>query len=183
MVGIILLVVLVLIGIYFIGVYNSFVKMKNMVEEGFSTIDVYLKKRYDLIPNLVNTVKGYAKHESETLEKVIKARNTYATANSIEDKIANENMISGALNKLFSLSESYPDLKANTNFMTLQGDLKKIEEDLAQARKYYNGTVKNYNTQCETFPSIVIAKIMSFKKYPYFEIKNEVERENVKVEF
>lgn len=183
MFGLILLGIIVVVVIYFIGVYNNFVKMKNMVEEGFSTIDVYLKKRYDLIPNLVNTVKGYAKHESETLEKVIAARNTYATAHSIEDKVANENMMTGALSKLFALSESYPDLKANTNFMSLQGDLKKIEEDLAQGRKYYNGTVKNYNTQCETFPSVIVARVMNFKKYPYFEIKNETERENVKVEF
>ncbi len=177
-----IIIVVIIIG-FIIAMYNNFIQLKNMVEESFATIDVYLKKRYDLLPNLVSTVKGYAKHESETLEKVIQARNTYMTAKTVDDKIANENMMAGTLSKLFALSESYPDLKANTNFMSLQNDIRKIEEDLAQARKYYNATVKMFNTKCQTFPSVIIAKMMNFTKYPYFEIKNEIEKENVKVEF
>lgn len=181
----ILIIIAILAIVIFIAInmYNGFVQSKNVVEEGFATIDVYLKKRYDLLPNLVNTVKGYAKHESETLEKVISARNTYMTAGSIDAKIENENVMAGALSKLFALSEAYPDLKANQNFLNLQGEIKKIEEDLVQARKYYNATVKIFNIKCETFPSLIIAKFMNFTKFPYFEIKNDVERENVKVEF
>lgn len=179
----IVLGILAVLVIYGVVVYNGFVGNKNSVEEAFSTIDVYLKKRYDLIPNLVNTVKGYAKHESETLEKVIEARNKYVTADSIGAKIENETAIAASLSKLFALSESYPELKANQNFLSLQGDLKGIENDLAQARKYYNGNVKIFNTKCDTFPSVIIAKMMNFSKYPYFEIKNEEERANVKVEF
>ncbi|MGL4392202.1 MAG: LemA family protein [Fusobacteriaceae bacterium] len=180
-----LIVVGILVVLIFmvVGLYNSFIQLKNMVEESFATIDVYLKKRYDLLPNLVSTVKGYAKHESETLEKVIQARNNYVNAKSIDEKVNNENVLTGALSKLFALSEAYPDLKANQNFITLMSDIRKIEEDLAQARKYYNAVVKNFNIKCETFPSVIIAKMLNFNKYPYFEIKNEQERENVKVEF
>lgn len=183
MVFIILLAIIAIVIIYFIGVYNSFIKLKNSVDEAFSTIDVYLKKRYDMIPNLVATVKGYAAHERETLEGVVAARNSFATAKTIDEKISSDNMLEGALTKLFALSEAYPNLKANENFMTLQMDIKGIETDLSQARKYYNATVKNFNTKCDIFPSNIIAKNMNFTKYPYFEIKNEGERENVKVEF
>lgn len=177
-----LAIIAVLISIM-ISSYNNFIQIKNSVDESFSTIDVYLKKRYDLLPNLVNTVKGYAKHEKETLENVIKARNTYLNSTSIDAKISNENMISGALSKLFALKESYPELKANENFINLQNQIMKIEEDLVQARKYYNGSVKIFNTKCDTFPSLIIAKIMNFAKYSYFEINNQIERENIKVEF
>ncbi|MGL6119056.1 MAG: LemA family protein [Fusobacteriaceae bacterium] len=174
---------IVLLALWGIGIYNSFVSMRNTVEEGFATIDVYLKKRYDLIPNLVNTVKGYTKYEGDTLERVISARNRYLTAGSTSEKIENENMMTGALSKLFALTESYPDLKADTNFINLQNQITKIEEELVQARKYYNGTVKNFNTKVETFPNNMIANFMNLKKYPYFEIKNEVERETVNVQF
>lgn len=183
MVSFIILGVVAVIVIYFISAYNSFIHFKNSVEEAFATIDVYLKKRYDLLPNLVNTVKGYAKHESETLEKVISARNSCISSSSVNDKIANEAVLAQSLSKLFALSEAYPDLKANTNFLSLQNDIKGIENDLAQARKYYNGNVKIFNTKCDTFPSVLIAKIMNFSKFSYFEIQNEVEKENVKVEF
>lgn len=183
MILIILLAIIAIMVIYFIAIYNGFIKLKNSVDEAFSTIDVYLKKRYDMIPNLVATVKGYAAHEKETLEGVVAARNSFATAKTIDEKIASDNMLEGALTKLFALSEAYPNLKANENFMTLQMEIKEVETDLAQARKYYNGTVKNFNTKCDMFPSNLIAQKMNFKKYPYFEIKNENERENVKVEF
>ncbi|MGL6153553.1 MAG: LemA family protein [Cetobacterium sp.] len=178
-----IIIVIALIIFYFIGIYNKLVAQRNNVEEGFSTIDVYLKKRYDLIPNLVATVKGYKDYEGETLTKVIEARNKYSTAVTIEDKVANENMISGALNKLFSLTEAYPELKANENFMKLQSELTAIETDIQQARKYYNGTVRIYNTNCETFPNAIVARNFGFNKYPFFKIENEAEKENVKVSF
>jgi LemA protein len=182
MMWIILGIVVVLI-IFFVSVYNQFVKERNYVDEAFSTMDVYLKKRYDLIPNLVETVKGYTAHERETFKEVVEARNRYMSASSIEEKINNENQITGALSKLFALSEAYPELKANENFMSLQKELTKIEEDIVQARKYYNGTVRIYNTKCETFPSIIVARIMNFQKYPFFKVGSEEERRNVKVHF
>ena len=152
------------------------------VNEAFSTMDVYLKKRFDLIPNLVSTVKGYAKHEAETLEKVIAARNAGGRT-SIDEQVEDEAQISGALRQIFALSESYPELKANTNFQELQGQLSKIEEDIANARKYYNAVVKNFNTKCETIPSNIIAAICHFKKMPMFTVDDATERKNVKVEF
>jgi LemA protein len=145
-------------------------------------MDVYLKKRYDLIPNLVETVKGYASHEKDTLEKVIAARNMAASATSVEDKMAGENALTGTLKTLFAVAESYPDLKANQNFMDLQKQLQSLEGEIAQSRKYYNGVVKQYNTKTEIFPSNIIAGIFGFVKAPYFEIE-EGERENVKVSF
>lgn len=180
---IIVIIVVALLLIWAITGYNSFVRMRNTVEEAFSTMDVYLKKRYDLIPNLVETVKGYASHEKETLEKVVQARNMAAGATTIEDKIANENVLSGTLKSLFAVAEAYPDLKANTNFMDLQGQLKKIEEDIANSRKYYNATVKEFNTKVEMFPSNILAGIFKFVRKPMFEVSNDSERENVKVQF
>lgn len=182
-IGIIILLLIILLAFFIIGIYNKLVRERNLVEESFSTIDAYLKKRYDLIPNLVETVKGYKDYEGSTLEKVIEARNRYSTAATIEDKVANENIISGALNKLFSLTEAYPELKANENFMKLQGELTSIENDILQARKYYNGSVRIYNTSCETFPNVLVARNFGFNKYPFFKIENEVEKENVKVSF
>lgn len=182
-------ITLVIVGIcillvfYFISVYNTLVKEKNFVEEAFSTIDIYLKKRYDLIPNLVSTVKGYKDYEGKALENIIAARNRYMTANSIEEKVENENMITGALGKLFSLTEAYPELKANESFQMLLGELKKIEEDIMQARKYYNGSVREFTTKCEQFPSVIVARLGGFKKYPFFKLESEEERQNVKVEF
>ncbi|MGL6024285.1 MAG: LemA family protein, partial [Cetobacterium sp.] len=164
-------------------IYNKLVKEKNFVDEAFSTIDAYLKKRYDLIPNLVETVKGYKDYEGGTLEAVISARNKYMSSTSTAEKIENENMITGALGKLFSLTESYPELKANQNFMKLQDELVKIEEEVLQSRKYYNGSVRVYNTMCETFPSLIVANNFGFKKYPFFKVDSEEERQNVKVQF
>ena len=146
-------------------------------------MDVYMKKRYDLIPNLVETVKGYASHESQTLEKVTAARNAAMTASSIDEKLKNENALTGTLKSLFAVAESYPDLKANTNFMDLQRQLQTIEEDIANSRKYYNASVKNLNNKIEMFPSSIIAGMFHFEKKPYFEVSSQEERENVKVQF
>lgn len=180
---IILAVLIVAAIIWFITGYNNFVKGKNNVEEAFSTMDVFLKKRYDLIPNLVETVKGYAKHESETLQKVVEARNMASGATNVEDKIAGENVLSGTLKSLFAIAENYPDLKANTNFMDLQGQLKSVEEDIANSRKYYNGVVKAFNNMCQMFPSNIIAGMFKFTEKPMFEVSEAGERDNVKVQF
>ena len=180
---IILLAILAVIVIFVIATYNSLVRGKNNVEEAFSTMDVYLKKRFDLIPNLVETVKGYASHEKETLERVIAARNSIASATNTSDKIEGETALSGALRQIFALSESYPDLKANQNFMDLSGQLKLVEEDIANARKFYNAVVKRFNNLTMTFPSNIIAGMFHFEKQPMFEVADAAERENVKVSF
>lgn len=175
-------IVLILI-IWIIASYNGFVKLKNSIEEAFSTMDVYLKKRYDLIPNLVETVKGYASHEKDTLERVIAARNMAASATTMEGRIEGENALQGVLKSLFALAEAYPDLKANTNFLELQGELSRMEEEIANARKYYNAVVKTYNTKREMFPSSIIAGMFHFGRKPLFEVGSDQERENVKVQF
>lgn len=176
-IGIILVIV-----IWFISAYNGLIKLRNMVREAFSTMDVYLKKRYDLIPNLVETVKGYAKHEESTLEKVIAARNMAVNASTAEERIAGENALSGTLKTLFAVAEAYPDLKANTGFIDLQGQLQKLEDEIASSRKYYNAIVRDYNTKTETFPRVIVAGMFGFKREPLFEIAGE-ERQNVKVSF
>lgn len=161
-----LLIVLGLIIVFLlwlVSTRNSFVKIKNQVEEAFSTMDVYLKKRYDLIPNLVETVKGYASHESETFQKVTAARTAAMNAGSIDEKIANENALSGTLKSLFAVAEAYPQLQANTNFLDLQNQLKMIEDDIANARKYYNANVREMNTKVEMFPSNIVAGMFNFK--------------------
>lgn len=179
----VLLAVILVVGIYFVSSYNVLVVLRNKVEEAFSTMDVYLIKRHDLIPNLVETVKGYAKHEKETLEKVIQARNQAVNATTLEDKVEAEKAVSGVLGRLFALAESYPDLKANTNFQELMSQLKAVEEDIANARKYYNGTTRQYNTSLEVFPRNIVANFFKFTKKPLFEVQNESERQNVKVSF
>lgn len=181
--GYIILGVIVVLALFMISIYNSLVRLKNMVDEAFSTMDVYLKKRYDLIPNLVETVKGYAKHESETLEAVIAARNKAQSATSPEAQMAAEGDLSQVMGRLFALTESYPDLKANTNFMDLQKQLQTLETEIAQSRKYYNGTVRTFNTKIEVFPNNLLAGMFGFTKRTMFEVTNEVERENVKVSF
>lgn len=180
---IIALIVIAVIVIAVIGMYNGFIKLKNNCEEAFATMDVYLKKRYDLIPNLVETVKGYAAHEKETLTKVIEARNMAQGAATVEDKIAGENQLQGTLKSLFAIAENYPDLKANQNFLDLQNQLKKVEEDIANSRKYYNAVVKQFNVKCEAFPSNIIAGIFKFEKKAMFEVDAAEERQNVKVSF
>lgn len=178
----VIIAVVVLVAIWFISMYNSFVKLNNKVEEAFATMDVYLKKRFDLIPNLVETVKGYAKHESETLEKVVAARSSVQSAGSPEEKFEAENQLTGTLRTLFAVAENYPDLKANQNFINLQDTLTATEGEIAQSRKYYNAVVRDYNNKCQMFPSSIIAGMFGYTKKPMFEI-DEAQRENVSVQF
>lgn len=177
-----LIILLALAAMYF---YNRLVSLKNKVEESWSGIDVQLKRRYDLIPNLVNTVKGYATHESETLQKVIEARNQ-AMSISGSDPAAKgqaEATLAGSLKTVFALAESYPDLKANASFVELQKTLTEIEENVSNARRYYNAIVRDNNTAVETFPSNLFANAFNFHKFDYFELDNVSERSNPEVKF
>lgn len=178
----IIIAIIILLIVYIFVLYNSFISLDNKVKEAFSTMDVYLKKRWDLIPNLVETVKGYAKHEKNTLEDVIKARNTYVTANTPEEKMKSSGELTQMVNKLFALAESYPDLKANQNFLSLQEDLKDTENKISVARQFYNDTVLTYNNKVEMVPSNIVAGICGFKKGIFFEATEE-ERKSVKVSF
>ena len=178
----IIIAVLVLLVIWYFSTYNSLISLRNRKDDQFSQIDVQLKRRADLIPNLVETVKGYAKHESKTLEDVIKARNTYTTAHTVDEKVKASGEITNALNKLFALSESYPDLKANTNFMSLQNDLKDTEDKISMARQFYNDTVLTYNNKVERIPSNIVANISGFKKGEFFQI-DEKEKEAPTIKF
>ncbi len=182
MVWIILAVVVVLLLIYVMSTYNALVRLKNTVKEAFSTMDVYLKKRWDLIPNLVETVKGYAKHEKETLEGVIRLRNGAYDKMSPEEKINANQELSRGITKIMALAENYPDLKANENFKDLSAQLTRVEEDIANSRKYYNAVVRNFNDKVEMFPSNIIASLFKFKEEKMFEIVEE-QRENVQVKF
>lgn len=174
--------VIVLILIWFIATYNSLVVLRNKKDNEWSQIDVQLKRRADLIPNLVETVKGYAKHESETLENVVKARNTYVTATTENDKVKASNELEGALTKLFALAESYPDLKANTNFISLQNDLKETEDKISYARQFYNDAVLTYNNKVTMVPSNIVASIANFKTGVFFEAL-EKDKEAPQVKF
>lgn len=177
---VLLLIILVCWGI---SARNGFVKMRNANEEAFATIDVYLKKRYDLIPNLVETVKGYTKHESETLQNVIAARNNAASANTTAEKIEADAKLSNAIRSFNIVAERYPDLKANSNFLDLSAQLKTIESQLAEQRRYYNALVKKFNTNKDLFPKSIIAGMMHLEKAPYFQLDSAEERQNVKVQF
>jgi LemA protein len=179
--GVLLLGGLGLAG-YLVAVYNGLIKLRVLVDEGWSGIDVQLKKRYDLIPNLVNTVKGYAKHEKEVLENVTKYRSIAMNADTQEERIDAENMLSQTLKSLFAVSENYPDLKADSSFINLQNNLADVEDDLEKARRYYNGTVRNYNTKVQSFPTNIIASVLNFETRPFFEAEDEA-RENVEVDF
>ena len=179
----VVIVLIVIIVCMFISYYNKFVKSRNNVEESFSAMDVHLKKRYDLIPNLVNTVKGYAKHEKDTLEAVINARNLANNSVSTDEKIKNEAALTSALKSLLAVAEQYPALQANANFIDLQNTLKSIEEEIAHSRKYYNARVKVHNTSLEVFPGVIFAKIFKQKKFEFFVVDDEKERKNIKVEF
>ena len=178
-----LLILVALVLVWYVTTYNSFVSLNVKCEEAYSTMDIYLKKRYDLIPNLVETVKGYAKHESETLESVVAARGAAVSAKTPEAKAAAEGTLNNALSRLMVISESYPELKANANFVDLQKQLQQMESEIANSRKYYNGVVKTYNIKCQSIPSNLVASIAHFTVKPLFEITNEVERANVKVQF
>ncbi len=178
----ILIAVVIILIIYVIGVYNNLVSLRNRVKDQWAQIDVQLKRRFDLIPNLVETVKGYAKHEKDTLDSVIKARNTFLSATTPEDEIKADGELTKAINKLFALSESYPDLKANENFKDLQAQLNETENKIAMARQFYNDVVLQLNNKIEMFPSNIIANMFSFKKEAFFAVDDE-ERKNVKVKF
>lgn len=181
---IIFIVILVVIVIAAIGIYNSLIKSKNRVDEAWSDIEVQLKRRYDLIPNLVETVKGYAKQESTVLENVVKARSAAMNAGSMEEKLKDENALSGTLKSLFALSESYPDLKSNQNFMQLQGDLTDTEDKIQASRRFYNGTVRDYNTKIQTVPTNIFAGALGFKVREYFDIDEKgPEGQPVQVKF
>ncbi|MBR2599682.1 MAG: LemA family protein [Erysipelotrichaceae bacterium] len=175
-----IVVLAVLAVLYFVSTNNAFVALQNKIEEAFSTMDVYLVKRAELIPNIVATVKGYAKHETETLEKVVAARNSAVTAG---DKIAADTELTKAVRQVFALAESYPELKANTNFLNLQQQLSSIEEDIATSRRYYNGVVRQYNTKLQSFPSSLVASAKGLVRQPMFEVSDDSQRQNVKVEF
>ena len=177
----IVVAIVVVILIYVFIVYNSLITLTNKVKEAFSTMDVYLKKRWDLIPNLVETVKGYAKHEKETLEKVISLRKHAYDAMSTEEKLQTNEELNGNLQKIMFLVENYPDLKASENFRNLSKELTQVENDIANSRKYYNAVVRMYNNKVEMFPSNIIAKLFSYHTKKMFEIKEE-EKENVEVE-
>ena len=175
------LVILLIILIYIITLYNKLIKLRHIVEEAFSTMDVYLKKRWDLVPNLVEVVKGYAKHEKDILEKIVKLRvNTYQNM-STANKINVNNQLENDISKIILISEQYPELKANENFLRLIKELTQIEDDIANSRKYYNGSVRIFNTKIQVFPNNILAKIFGFKEENMFEITNE-EKDNVKVE-
>ncbi len=173
-------VVVVLILLYFILTFNSFKRLNNDIKEAFATMDVYLKKRWDLIPNLMETVKGYAKHEKDTLKEIVDLRNnTYNTMNT-EEKIEKNELMSRNIAKLMALAENYPDLKANENFLNLSNELSNIEDEIAQSRKYYNAVVRKYNNKVEMIPSNIIASILGYKTKLMFEASDE-EKNNVKV--
>ena len=178
----VVIAIVVLILIYIFVTYNSLVKQKNSVKEAFSTMDVYLKKRWDLIPNIVESVKGYAKHETETLEEIVRLRNANYNDMSDEEKIKTNQKLTSGINKIMALAEAYPDLKANENFKDLNNQLAKVEEDIANSRKYYNAVVRIFNNKVEMVPSNIVAMIFGFKSKTMFEI-NESERENIQVKF
>ncbi len=177
-----IIVVIVLIVLYIVATYNGLVGMRNRVKDQWAQIDVQLKRRFDLIPNLVETVKGYASHEQETLKGVIEARNKFNVAKTPEEEMAANDQLSNFVSKLFALSEAYPDLKANQNFMSLQSDLKDTEDKIASARQFYNDTVLTLNNKIEMFPSNIVASMFKFTKEPFFEANDE-SREAVKVKF
>jgi len=181
---IIFLIFLILMGLFLIYVFNQFAKLRNLVKDAWSNIDVALKRRYDLIPNLVETVKGYAKHEKSTLEAVIDARNAALAVSpgDINSQIKAEQQVQRTLSGIFALGEAYPDLKANTNYLNLQQKLAEIEENLERARRYYNGSVRENNTYGESMPGILVASLFKYQHFDYFQV-DEADRMNVRVAF
>ncbi len=182
-----MLIILIIIGVvvlWAIGTYNAFIRLQTHKDEAWADIDVQLKRRYDLIPNLINTVKGYASHEEGVFTKVTEARSKAMQAGSVAEHSDADNMLAGALKSLFAVAENYPDLKANTNFLELQRELSDTENKIQSARRFYNGNVKSLNMKIETIPSNIIAKFAKFTKADFFELgEGSVERENVKVDF
>jgi len=179
---IVLVVIVAVFAFYILSVYNSLATGKVRIKEAFSGVDVQLKRRVDLVPNLVSTVKGYVKHEKEVLEKVTKARTSLMNAQTTHDKAESDNMLTGALKTLFAVSESYPDLKASKNFVELQEELSDIEAKIAYARQFYNSNVRSYNTTLANFPSGALGRMFGFKEEEFFEAEEE-EKKPVKVDF
>ena len=181
----IILGVIVLLVIWIIAMYNGLVKAKIKVDNSWSDIRVFLKKRFDLIPNLVNTVKGYASHESQTFEKVTQARNAAVAvpAGDVQGAAQANQVLGGALRGLLAIAENYPELKANQNFLELQSALQSIEGDLGNARRYYNATVRDYNTSIQQFPGVLVANFAGFKAREFYELENPDEAQNVEVKF
>ena len=175
--GVILLLVLIVVGLF-----NSLSKQKVVVNEATADIETFLKQRYDMIPNLVNIVKGYASHEQETFAKVTEMRTKAMSAGSFEEKAKLEDELSKGISKIFAVAEGYPELKANQNFIELQNTLKSLEDDIQKSRRFYNGTVRDFNAKIAVFPNNMIANVLGFKALPFFEA-NEEEKKNVKVEF
>jgi LemA protein len=182
MVWIIIGAVIAVIVLFFVSTYNGLVKLRNMVKDQWAQIDVLLKRRADLIPNLVETVKGYAKHENETLNQVIEARNKFKSANTPEEEMEASGELTKALGRLMVLTESYPELKANENFLSLQADLKECEEKIAYSRQFYNDSVLSYMNKLQMFPSNIIGSMFGFKEMKYFEVA-ESEKDAPKVSF
>ena len=182
--GSIVWVVLVILALFLIFAYNGLVRLRQRVKNAWSQVDVQLKRRYDLIPNLVNTVKGYAQHEKDTLERVTQARNMAMAAKTVNEQAQAENVLAGALRSLFAVAEAYPDLKANTGFLQLQGELSDTEGKIAFARQFYNDTVQKFNTQIELFPYNLVAGMLGFQKTAYFTLPEEAgDRQPVEVKF
>ena len=179
----ILIAVVVILALWLIAVYNGLVRLKNQTDEAWSDIDVQLKRRYDLIPNLVSTVKGYAAHESGVFEKVTEARAAAMGATGPQAKMAAENALSGTLKSLFAVAENYPELKANENFLQLQAQLADLEDKVQAARRFYNGNVRDFNTKLQVFPTNMIAGALGFKAREFFDIGNEAERAAPSVQF
>lgn len=182
MIGLILLGIVVVIAISIIAMYNGLITLRNRVDEAWSDISVQLKRRYDLIPNLVNTVKGYAAHEKEVFERVTEARTRAMNAGTTQEKAEAENMLSGTLKSLFAVSENYPELKANQNFLELQRELTDTEDKIMASRRFYNGNVRDFNTKLQVFPTNIIAGMLKFTAREFFQMAEE-EKEPVKVEF
>ncbi len=178
----IIIAVVAILAVWVIGIYNGLIKLKNRTDEAWSDIDVQLKRRYDLIPNLIETVKGYASHEKETLDRVIQARNTAMSSQNTEEKAEAENALSSTLKSIFALAESYPDLKANQNFLKLQDELSDTENKIQASRRFYNGNVRDFNTKIQVFPNNFISGFLKFKAYQFFEAK-EGEKSNIEVKF
>ncbi len=180
---VVLLVIIGAVAVMAIGMYNSLITLRNRCDNGWSQIDVQLRRRYDLIPNLVETVKGYAKHEREVFEKVTQARAAAVNAQTVKDQGQAENVLTGALKSLFAVAENYPELKANQNFLMLQEELAGTEGKVAYARQFYNDTVMKFNMRQQVFPSNIIANMFGFKPRDYFQIEEEVAKGPVKVQF
>ena len=180
---IIVLVIIAIVVLFGVGVYNKLVKFRTLVEEAWSGINVQLKKRHDLIPNLMETVRGYATHERETFESVTKARTNAIQAQDVKTQEVAENQLSGALMRLMAISERYPELKANQNFMHLQQQLGIIETDIEKSRRYYNGAVRQKNIAIDTFPSNLVANMFNFSKSPFFELESEAEKAVPQIKF